>query len=154
MTSIINFIVSDCHRCMWRGCFWVLDELLWYYKTRFCFSGLLDKAHSVELWNVVPYWSHELSLKQTLESVKWEILPWAVSGTHLQTQEAEARGSWLQAYPGLRSKTAPEEIRGEKSAVLHYIVYRNFRTMHTFLLCGIVKRTLDDFMSCIFTFIA
>lgn len=42
----------------------------------------------------------------------------------------------------------------EKSAVLYYIVYREFRTMHTFLLRGIVKRTLDDFMTCIFTFIA
>lgn len=62
------------------------------------------------------------------------------------TQEAEAREFWVQA------KKEGTEGR-EKSTVLHYIVCRDFKTKHTFLF-GIVKRTLVDFMICIFTFIA
>lgn len=63
------------------------------------------------------------------------------------TQETEAREFWVQA------KKEGTEGR-EKSTVLHYIVCRDFKTKHTFLLFGIVKRTLGDFTICIFTFIA
>lgn len=63
------------------------------------------------------------------------------------TQETEAREFWVQA------KKEGTEGR-EKSTVLHYIVCRDFKTKHTFLLFGIVKRTLGDFTIFIFTFIA
>lgn len=64
------------------------------------------------------------------------------------TQEAEARRFWVQA-----KKKGPRGKRNQLT-VLHYVVHRDFKTKHTLFLFGIVKRTLVDFMICIFIFIA